>query len=141
MISMLHHISLGVTDLARAAAFYDAALAPLGYVRVWSDIRPGEEDQAVGYGLTGGGDKLALKQVKAEVLKAGSLAPGAGYHFAFAAPSRLAVDAFHKAALAQGGGDNGAPGLRPDYGDHYYAAFVTDPDGNRLEAVITLPAS
>lgn len=137
---MLHHISLGVTDLARAVAFYDAVLAPLGYVRVWSDSRPGEEDQAVGYGLPGGGDKLALKQVSAEVLEAGSLAPGAGYHFAFTAPSRMAVDAFHKAALSQGGGDNGAPGLRPHYGDHYYAAFVTDPDGNRLEAVISAPS-
>lgn len=134
---MLHHISLGATDLARAVAFYDAALAPLGYVRVWADMRPGEDDQAVGYGLPGGGDKLALKQVSAEVLSAGSLAPGAGYHFAFAAPSRAAVDAFYAAALSHGGIDNGAPGLRPHYGDHYYAAFVIDPDGNRIEAVKT----
>lgn len=60
---MLHHISLGVTDIARAAAFYDAALEPLGYVRVRSDLRPGEDGQAVGYGLPGGNDKLALKRV------------------------------------------------------------------------------
>lgn len=56
---MLHHISLGVPDIARAAAFYDAALAPLGYVRVWEDLSPGSDGQAVGYGIAGGGDKLA----------------------------------------------------------------------------------
>lgn len=127
---MLHHISLGVADLERAIGFYDAVLAPLGFVRVWSDIRPGEEDQAVGYGLPGGGDKLALKQHDAHQ------APGPGYHFAFVAPGRDAIDAFHTAALAHGGTDNGAPGMRPDYGPHYYAAFVIDPDGNRLEAVV-----
>src|SRR5262245_7157179 len=60
--NMLHHIPLGVADMERAARFYDAILAPLGYTRVWSDVRPGEEDQAVGYGKEGGGDKLALKQ-------------------------------------------------------------------------------
>ncbi|MBL8708036.1 MAG: VOC family protein [Rhodospirillaceae bacterium] len=133
---MLHHISLGVTDLARAVTFYDTALAPLGYVRVWSDMRPGEDDQAVGYGVPGGDDKLALKQVSAAVPATGSLAPGAGYHFAFAAPSRAAIDAFYHAALSHGGIDNGPPGPRPHYGDHYYAAFVIDPDGNRIEAVM-----
>ena len=58
---MLHHLSFGVADIERACAFYDAVLAPLGYVRVWQDLRPGEAGQAVGYGLPGGGDKLALK--------------------------------------------------------------------------------
>ena len=78
---MLHHISLGVTDIERAAAFYDAALAPLGYVRVWEDLSPGADDQAVGYGVAGGGDKLALKQrSKAQ------RPPGPGFHLAFAAP-------------------------------------------------------
>lgn len=127
---MLHHLSLAVRDIDRAAAFYDAILAPLGYTRVWSDIRPGEADQAVGYGPPGGGDKLALKQ------RDDSRAPGDGYHLAFAAPDRAAVDEFHAAALANGGHSNGAPGLRPDYGPNYYAAFVVDPDGNRLEAVL-----
>ena len=127
---MLHHISLGVADIHGAARFYDATLAPLGFVRVWSDIRPGEEDQAVGYGEAGSGDKLALKQHDTH------RAPGPGHHVAFAAPSRAGVDAFHAAALTHGGADNGAPGMRPDYGPHYYAAFVIDPDGNRLEAVI-----
>ena len=65
---MLHHLSLGVTQIERAAAFYDAALRPLGYLRVWSDLRPGESGQAVGYGPPGGGDKLALKQVQGPVL-------------------------------------------------------------------------
>lgn len=132
---MLHHLSLGVGDIARAATFYDAALAPLGYTRVWSDIRPGEPDQAVGYGPPGGGDKLALKHHGND-----ARAPGPGFHIALAAPDRPAVDAFHQAALAAGGIDNGAPGLRPHYGPTYYAAFVIDPDGHRIEAVFKEPA-
>ena len=126
---MLHHLSLGAPDIDRAARFYDAVLAPLGYVRVWSDLRPGEDEQAVGYGPPGSGDKLCIKQVTAPV----PLIPG--FHLAFAAESRSAVQAFHAAALAAGGRDNGPPGLRPDYGEHYYAAFVVDPEGHRLEAV------
>lgn len=126
---MLHHLSLGVRDIDRAAAFYDAALATLGYARVWSDIGPDISDQAVGYGETGGGDKLAIKQ------RAGTRPPGPGFHLAFAAPSREAVIAFHRAALAHGGTDDGQPGLRPQYGPSYFAAFVIDPDGYRLEAV------
>ncbi|MDY0873148.1 VOC family protein [Dongia rigui] len=128
---MLHHISFGVSDIARSAAFYDAVLAPLGFRRVWDDIRPGEDDQAVGYGLTDGDDKFAIKQ-----RSLGHLAAGQGFHLAFAAPTRAAIDAFHAAALKAGGSDNGAPGLRPDYGPHYYAAFIIDPDGFRIEAVI-----
>ena len=58
---MLHHVSLGVSDIERSAAFYDAALAALGYIRVWDDIRPGQTGEAIGYGLPGGGDKLAIK--------------------------------------------------------------------------------
>lgn len=121
---MLHHISLGVRDLARAGAFYDAALAALGYRRVF------EDDTAIGYGLVDDEDLLCLK------LRDDAQAPGAGFHLAFSAGSRAQVAAFHAAALAAGGTDNGAAGLRPDYGDHYYAAFVIDPDGHRLEAVI-----
>jgi catechol 2,3-dioxygenase-like lactoylglutathione lyase family enzyme len=129
MRDMLHHLSLGVIAIERSARFYDAALAALGYARVWSDIRPGEQHQAVGYGKPGGGDGLALKQV-ADV-------PGdlPGFHVAFSAPSMAAVHHFHEAALAAGGRDNGPPGLRPQYGPAYYAAFVVDPDGYRLEAV------
>src|SRR5688572_32927445 len=122
---MLHHVSLGVSNLERSASCYDATLAALGFVRVWTDRT------AIGYGSDGGGDKLAIKlQAPAAV------AAGPGFHLAFAAPSRDAVDAFHREALRHGGGDNGSPGLRPHYGPDYYAAFVVDPDGHRLEAVI-----
>lgn len=127
---MLHHISLGVSDIERAAVFYDAVLEPLGFVRVWEDLRPREAGQAVGYGVPGGGDKLALKHVSEQ-----QRAPGLGFHLAVAAPDRKSVALFHAAALANGGVDNGRPGLRPDYGEHYYAAFVIDPDGHHLEAV------
>ncbi len=126
---MLHHVSFGVSDLERSAAFYDAALSTLGYVRVWAD------SSAVGYGLSQGQDLFAVK------LKAtDATAPGPGFHLAFAAPSREAVARFHAEALAHGGLDNGAPGLRPAYGPNYFAAFVIDPDGFRIEAVITSPA-
>jgi catechol 2,3-dioxygenase-like lactoylglutathione lyase family enzyme len=124
---MLHHLSLGVADLQRAAAFYDAALAALGYVRVWTD------ETAVGYGLPGGGDKLAIK------LSGAAAPPGSGFHVALAAPDRESVARFHEAALRHGGRDNGAPGLRPHYGADYYAAFVIDPDGHAIEAVINTP--
>ncbi|RYE87363.1 MAG: VOC family protein [Hyphomicrobiales bacterium] len=127
---MLHHLSLGVADIERAVAFYDAVLALLGYVRVWSDLRPGGSNQAVGYGVPGGGDGLALKH-----RPDGQRPPGPGFHVAFAAPGREEVDTFHRVALLHGGRDNGGPGLRAHYGPHYYAAFVIDPDGHNIEAV------
>jgi catechol 2,3-dioxygenase-like lactoylglutathione lyase family enzyme len=128
---MLHHISFGVVDIVRSARFYDAVLAPLGYVRVWEDIEAGHENAAVGYGSAGGGDKFALK------LRPGrASAPGEGFHLAFAAPDRASVDRLFAAAMRHGGVDDGAPGLRPEYGPDYYAAFVVDPDGYRIEAVI-----
>lgn len=130
-MGMLHHVSLGVRDIELSARFYDAVLSALGYVRVWSDLRPAQQGQAVGYGPAGGGDKLALKQKEAA-----HLAAGPGFHLAFTAPSRAAVHRFHEAALRHGGQDNGTPGPRPAYGEHYYAAFVIDPDGHRIEAVI-----
>ncbi len=126
--SMLHHLSFGVLDLGRAGAFYDAVLAPLGYVRVF------EDETALGYGHEGGDDKLSLKLAPAVSV------PGPGFHLAFAARSHEQVHAFHAAALRHGGRCNGAPGPRPEYGDRYFAAFVTDPDGYRLEAVIDTPA-
>jgi catechol 2,3-dioxygenase-like lactoylglutathione lyase family enzyme len=125
---MLHHISFGVSNLERSAAFYDAALAVLGYVRVWTD------SSAVGYGLAAGQDLFAVKLRASD-----AAAPGPGFHLAFTAPSREAVARFHAEALAHGGLDNGAPGLRPAYGPNYFAAFVIDPDGHRIEAVTTLP--
>lgn len=128
---MLHHLSFGVTNLQRAAEFYDAALRPLGYGRVWTDFEGDADTQAVGYGHPGGCDEFALKQ------RPGcAVAPGPGFHLAFSAPSREAVDRFYEAALCNGGRDNGAPGLRPDYGPDYYAAYVVDPDGLRIEAVV-----
>jgi len=125
---MLHHLSFGISDLARSATFYDSSLAPLGFVRVWDD------ETAIGYGRAGDEDKFAIKLVSA-----GLSIPGRGFHVAFAADSRGAVDRFHAAALQHGGRDNGAPGLRPNYGPHYYAAFVLDPDGYQIEAVINDP--
>ena len=130
---MLHHISLGVENLVRSAEFYNATLLPLGYVCVCSD------STALGYGYPGGGDKLALK-----LRSNGLVVPGPGFNLAFAAPTREAVAQFHEAALSHGGRDYGAPGLRPDYGANYYAAFVIDPDGYHIEAVINVavqPAS
>jgi catechol 2,3-dioxygenase-like lactoylglutathione lyase family enzyme len=83
------------------------------------------------YGSSGGGDKFAIK-----LGSDGVIAPGEEFHAAFSAPSRDAVTAFYKAALEHGGKDNGGSGLHPEYGSHYYAAFVFDPDGYRIEAVI-----
>lgn len=126
---MLHHLSFGVRDLALAGAFYDAALGALGFRRVF------DGPESIGYGLVDDQDQLLLN------LEPEARAPGPGFHLAFDAPTRAAVDAFHAQALRVGGRDNGAPGLRPDYGPHYYAAFLVDPDGHRIEAVCkqTLP--
>jgi catechol 2,3-dioxygenase-like lactoylglutathione lyase family enzyme len=120
---MLHHLSFGVRDLALAGAFYDAALGALGFRRVF------DGPESIGYGLVNNQDQLLLN------LEPEARAPGPGFHLAFDAPTRAAVDAFHAQALRVGGRDNGAPGLRPDYGPHYYAAFLVDPDGHRIEAV------
>ncbi|MDP9810091.1 catechol 2,3-dioxygenase-like lactoylglutathione lyase family enzyme [Rhizobium tibeticum] len=132
---MLHHASFGVSNIQKSSIFYDAVFLALGYSRVWEDLTPGQIDQAIGYGPTGSGDKFAIKLRGAAAIPGGS-----GHHLAFSAPSREAVIAFHLAALAHGGVDNGAPGLRPHYGPHYYAAFVIDPDGNHIEAVCKSPS-
>lgn len=123
---MFDHVSLGVTDLDRAGAFYDAALAPLGVVRLWRAPR------AVGYGPPGfvGEAPFAL------VHHADARPPGGGFHLAFVAPSRAAVDGFHAAALSMGATDEGPPGIRAHYDPGYYAAFVRDLDGHRIEAVL-----
>jgi catechol 2,3-dioxygenase-like lactoylglutathione lyase family enzyme len=121
---MLDHLSIGVSDLERAGAFYDAVLAPMGYARLFSK-------RAIGYGKPGDKDEqFAIIASGAE-----ARAPGVGCHIALNAPNREAVDAFHAAALRAGGIDEGAPGLRPQYGAGYYAAFVRDLDGYRIEAV------
>ena len=119
---MLDHVSIGVRNIARAGAFYDSTLAPLGYARLAAD------DSSLGYG----GTKVAFwVSAAANPVPAD---PASGLHFCFSAPSRESVDAFHANGLAAGGSDNGQPGLRADYGPNYYAAFVVDPDGYRLEA-------
>lgn len=120
---MLGHLSIGVRDLDRAGQFYDSVMAPIGWVRVW-----GEPD-GLGYGPAGGDDKLAI------FLRPDTHPPGPGFHLCFNAPDQAAVDAFHAAAIANGGVDDGAPGLRPHFGPDYYACFVFDPEGWKLEAL------
>jgi catechol 2,3-dioxygenase-like lactoylglutathione lyase family enzyme len=121
---VLNHVSLSVADLEAARRFYDAVLGALGYVRVWTD------DAALGYGPPGEEDRLTLKLRPDRTASVDS-----GSHVALSAPDREAVERFHAAALAHGGRCDGRPGLRPQYGADYYAAFVIDLDGHRLEAV------
>jgi catechol 2,3-dioxygenase-like lactoylglutathione lyase family enzyme len=119
---MFDHISIGVRDIGAARRFYDAAFKPLGYKCLY------ESEAMLGYGKDGPQFWLNASErpVPAD--------PKSGLHICFAAPTRSSVDAFHAGALASGGRDNGQPGLRTDYGDNYYAAFVIDPDGFRIEA-------
>jgi catechol 2,3-dioxygenase-like lactoylglutathione lyase family enzyme len=119
---MINHVSIGARDMAAAKRFYDAALKPLGYTCT------SESDGCLGYGKDS--TMLWINRTKNPVPSD----PESGLHLCFDAPTRSGVDAFHAAALKTGGRDNGKPGLRADYGDNYYAAFVTDPDGYRLEA-------
>jgi catechol 2,3-dioxygenase-like lactoylglutathione lyase family enzyme len=120
---MLHHVSVGVADVGRAATFYDAVLAALGYRRVMEFL-----PYALAYGETAPEFWVGLPHDQQPA------SPGNGAHFGFAAKTKGAVHKFHEAALARGGKDNGAPGPRPDYGPDYYGAFVIDLDGNKLEA-------
>jgi catechol 2,3-dioxygenase-like lactoylglutathione lyase family enzyme len=119
---MLDHVSIGVRKISATKRFYDAALQPLGYTCL-SDAA-----DSLGYGDStvtlwiGATDRPVPADEKS------------GLHICFAAPSRDSVDAFHAAGLRAGGGDNGPPGLRADYGADYYAAFLIDPDGYRIEA-------
>jgi catechol 2,3-dioxygenase-like lactoylglutathione lyase family enzyme len=119
---MFDHVSIGVRDIAKAKRFCDAALKPLGFACLSAD------DSSLGYGKEG----VVFWVNSAERPVADD--PKSGLHFCFAAASRAGVAAFHAAALAHGGRDNGKPGLRKDYGPHYYAAYVFDPEGYRLEA-------
>jgi catechol 2,3-dioxygenase-like lactoylglutathione lyase family enzyme/heme-degrading monooxygenase HmoA len=123
VVKSVDHVSVPVRDAAASARFYAAALAPLGIVRLAS-----LDDGATGFGRNGDDDFYIEP----------SGAPIAGGHVAFAAPSREAVHAFHAAAVAAGGTDNGTPGPRPEYHEHYYAAFVLDHDGHNVEAVYHL---
>jgi catechol 2,3-dioxygenase-like lactoylglutathione lyase family enzyme len=128
---MLDHIGVAVTDADRSRAFYEAALKPLGIAKLY-EYGPDRTDgggTAIGFGKDGMpffwiGDNERV---------------GEGTHVAFTAPDRAAVDAFYAAAIAAGGKDNGAPGLRPKYHPEYYGAFVLDPDGINVEAVSHKP--
>lgn len=119
---MINHVSIGVRDIAKTRRFYDAALAPLGYKCL------SESPGSLGYGS----DAVAFWISESERPVAADAK--SGLHFCFDAPNRKSIDAFHAAALKAGGSDNGKPGPRADYGPNYYAAFVVDPDGYRLEA-------
>ena len=131
--AVLDHVSLGVHDIDRSRRFYDASLRPLGLVRIVDFGR----DRGSDYGAVPGslGVEFTIT-VEADVRT-----PIPGAHLCFRAPDRAAVDAFHVAAVFAGGRDDGAPGLRPHYHADYYAAFVLDPDGHRIEAVCHAPES
>jgi len=119
---MIHHISLGTNDSHRARAFYDAVMPILGLRFIK------QSDRIVAYGLT---DVLFSLELPCDGRAAG---PGNGTHVAFRAGRRNVVRTFH-AGVAYGGQDDGAPGIRAEYDPHYYAAFLRDPDGNKIEVV------
>jgi catechol 2,3-dioxygenase-like lactoylglutathione lyase family enzyme len=121
---MIDHTGVAVSDAAASKAFYRAALAPLGYALLM------EAEQYAGFGIHPKPDFWIGQGTP-------NMPP---VHVAFRADSRAQVDAFHKAAIAAGGADNGAPGLRPHYHSNYYGAFVLDPDGHNIEAVCHAPA-
>jgi len=120
---VIDHVGIDVRDYERSKRFYSEALRPLGYELAMEPV-----ENVGGFAAKG----------KPDFWIAGGEASG-GTHLAFAADDRATVDAFHAAALAAGGTDNGAPGLRPHYHEHYYGAYVRDPDGNNVEAVCHLP--
>ena len=122
---MLDHVTFGVSDFARSTAFYDAAFAPLGMKRLF-DVPP---EHSGGVSCTGYGDTRPFFWIAEQDATYGKL------HLALATETRDAVDAFHIAALAAGGRDNGPPGLRPYHHPNYDGAFVLDPDGHNIEAV------
>jgi len=119
---MIGHVSIGVRDVATTKRFYDAAFKPLGY----QCLSEGKDSRGYGRGTVAFWISTAAHPVPPDMQS--------GLHFCFTAPTPKSVDAFHAAALASGGRDNGMPGLRADYGPGYYAAFVIDPDGYRIEA-------
>ena len=127
---MLDHIGLTVSDIERSRVFYEQALAPLGIGLIMS-VTPEQTGGGTGHGFGSHGKPYFWIGDQHE--------PGGATHVAFAAENLAAVDAFHAAALAAGGRDNGAPGLRPHYHPNYYGAFVLDPDGFNVEAVSHRP--
>jgi catechol 2,3-dioxygenase-like lactoylglutathione lyase family enzyme len=126
---MLDHVTFGVDDYDRAIAFYDRALAPLGIKRLFEVTR----EQSGTTAFAGYGDTRPFFWIGEGRGSSGQL------HFAFTAETRAVVDAFYAAAIAAGGTDNGAPGIREHYHPTYYGAFVLDPDGRNIEAVCHAP--
>ena len=126
---MLDHAGFPVSDYARSKAFYLQALAPLGYALVMEVQQHENDAPAAGFDANG----------KPDLWIGGEGGLQRPIHIAIAAQDRAAVDAFYRAAIAAGGKDNGAPGLRPHYHPNYYAAFVLDPDGHNIEAVCHTP--
>jgi catechol 2,3-dioxygenase-like lactoylglutathione lyase family enzyme len=120
---VIDHVSIAVRDLAAATRFYEAVLAPVGMTRLETRAT------TVGFGKSYPEFWLNLRKDMPPA------APDNGAHICLRARSTEIVDAFHAAALAAGGASDGAPGLRPHHGEGYYAAFIRDPDGNRIEAV------
>lgn len=120
---MIHHVSLGANDIARARAFYDPIMELLGFRLLKTD------DISADYGV--GEIMFSLEQPS----DGRPASAGNGIHIAFQAVDRNMVQQFHRLALANGGTDAGPPGLRPKYDAHYYGAFVRDPKGNKIEAV------
>jgi catechol 2,3-dioxygenase-like lactoylglutathione lyase family enzyme len=124
----IDHVSVGVTNMQRAKAFYDASLAPLGMTPVYPVEINGK---LVGVGYGGDGDPSFWIQLP---INGQAATMGNGVHIAFKAAKRADVDAFFLAALEKGGVEDGRPGLRTEYAPDYYGAFVRDPDGNKIEA-------
>ncbi|MFW5918191.1 MAG: VOC family protein [Haloferacaceae archaeon] len=124
---MIDHVSIGISDVDAAGEFYDAVLSPLGYERYV------DAEEMIGYTSGTGNSAFFLR------LESGVQPPSAGSHVAFAAPDRAAVNEFHRRAVEAGADDDGEPGLRPEYSDHYYAAYLVDPYGYRIEAVTRGP--
>lgn len=125
---MLHHVSVGVHDVERAAKFYDPVLKTLGYRRVMEFL-----PYAIGYGESRERPEFWIQLPHDQ--KPASV--GNGVHIAFLAKNRNVIGKFHDAALKQGGSNGGEPGPRPDYGPSYYGAFIYDLDGNKVEAMLT----
>ena len=121
---MFSHVTIGTNDIDRAGVFYDQVMKALGHERFYSG------DGYIGYGKIDGDQTWVVNPYDGNAATVGN-----GTHIAFLAPDRASVDAFHAAALSRGGTDEGAPGLRPQYHEHYYGAYVRDPDGNKLQAV------
>mgnify|MGYP001793960817 FL=1 len=122
---MLDHVSIGITDREKSKAFYDAVLSTIGLRKV------ADYGESVAYGSLREDPFFWLVEHE-------DIGKAQGFHFAFRAPDRASIHAFHAAALTNGGADNGGPGKR-DYEENYYAAFVLDPDGNKIEAVCFKP--